>query len=97
MRYEQLFRRIVAEELVHLHHEMRKIMATLDALTAAVTNENTVIDSAITLLTEISAQLSAAATDPAAVQALADEINAKAQTLADAITANTPASEPPAA
>lgn len=63
----------------------------LDAVKAAVEDENTVIDSAVTLLTELSAQIVALKDDPAALQALADEVNTKKQALAEAVTANTPA------
>lgn len=71
--------------------KVNTMSAELDALTAAVTQENTVIDSAIVLLKNLAAQIAALKTDPAALQALADGITAKAQALADAIVANTPA------
>lgn len=65
--------------------------AQLDALKTAVEAENTVIDSAITLLNGLSAQITALKDDPVALQALADEVAAKATTLSDAVAANTPA------
>lgn len=69
----------------------------LAALQAAVTQENTVIDSAITLLNGIKAALDAAIAngDPAALTALSAEITAKTQALSDAIVANTPAAPNP--
>jgi hypothetical protein len=70
----------------------QKMSAELDALQAAVTNEDTVIDSAITLIQGLAAQIAANATDPAKLKALADDVNAKAQALAAAVAANTPAS-----
>lgn len=71
----------------------------LDALTAAVHQTETVIDSAVTLINGFAAQIAAAKDDPVAIQALADEMTAKSNTLAEAIAANTtPAAptEPPA-
>lgn len=71
----------------------------LDNLTAKVTAENTVIDSAITLITGLADQIKAAntANDPA-LNALADSIQAKSDALAAAVTANTAAAPatPPA-
>lgn len=77
-----------------LHKEIRHMSGELDALKAAVAAENTVIDSAIALLTGIKAALDAAiaANDPAALTALSTEIAAKTQALSDAVVANTPSS-----
>jgi len=47
-------------------------------------------NSAITLLTTLASQLEAAKADPAAVQAIADQLNANASKLAAAVVANTP-------
>jgi septal ring factor EnvC (AmiA/AmiB activator) len=71
--------------------EGETLMADLSAITAAVTKNGDAVSSAVTLLQSLSAQLSAVATDPAAVQALADQINAEASNLANAVVANTPA------
>ena len=74
---------------------------TLDALAAAVTNIETVADSAIALINGIAARIQAAvdaalaggatAADLAPVQAEVDGLNAKATDLANAVSANTPA------
>lgn len=71
---------------------------TLDDIKAKVDAENTVIDSAVALLgglsakiTELAGEVAAAGQDPAKLQALADEIDAKSAELAAAVTANTPA------
>lgn len=73
---------------------------TLDALAAAVTNIETVADSAIALINGIAARIQAAvdaalaggatAADLAPVQAEVDGLNAKATDLANAVSANTP-------
>jgi hypothetical protein len=67
----------------------------LARLTASVEKDKTVNDSAATLLTGLAEQLRAVAGDAAAVNALADALDAQSAALADAVTANTPA-EPPA-
>ena len=67
------------------------IMATLADVQAAVTAEDTVIDSAITLLNGLAAQIAALAPNQAAIDALAADVTAKTATLAAAVTANTPA------
>lgn len=71
-------------------------MALLDALTAQVAATTTVEQSAVTLIQGIAAQLSAAAGDPVAVQALADQLKAATDPLAAAIAASTPAAPPSA-
>ncbi len=71
--------------------EIRKMSAQFDALKAAVEDENTVIDSAVVLLGELAASIMALKDDPVALQALASEVSAKKQALADAVVANTPA------
>lgn len=68
-------------------------MAAIDDLTAAVARDTDVDASAITLLNGLKAQLDAAiaAGDPAALQALSDQLGTNASALADAVSANTPA------
>ena len=65
-------------------------MADLSALTVEVTNNTDVVNSAVTLIAGLADQLSAAAGDPAQVQALADTLRANNQQLANAVAANTP-------
>ena len=91
--YDQKLDRIIAMLNTLITKENQE-MAVLQDIQAAVTAEKTVEDSVVTLLTSISAQLKAAlaANDPAAVQAIVDQINTNAATLAAAVTANTPAS-----
>lgn len=72
-----------------------EIMADLTALQTAVSRVSTVEQSAVELIKQIAAQLAQNATDPAAVQALADDLNAHADALASAITENTPAAPNP--
>ena len=66
-------------------------MALLDALTAQVAKNTEVDESAIVLLQGLKAKLDEAITsgDPAAIQALSDQLGASTQKLADAVAANT--------
>lgn len=69
-------------------------MVDLTALTAQVTANTTVIESALTLINGFAAQLAAAGTDPVALKALQDQLAAEDTKLADAVAANTPAAPP---
>jgi len=80
-------------------NQQETIMSALDDLQTAVAAEDTVIDSAITLINGIPALIAAAGVDPAKLTALQADITAKSKALADAVTANTSAATtaPPAA
>jgi len=71
----------------------------LKALQDRVTEVTTVEQSAITLIQGLKQQLDAAIAsgDPAALQALSDQLGTSDATLAKAITDNTPAASPPPA
>ena len=71
--------------------EEDKIMATVDDIQADVTAEDTVVDSAITLIQGIAAALKAAGTDPIKLASLHNDITTKSAALAAAVAANTPA------
>ena len=75
--------------LTSLSNKLDTLMSTLVDVQAAVTAENTVIDSAIVLLTGLAAQVAALTPNQAAIDALAAEITAKTQALSDAVVANT--------
>jgi len=61
-----------------------------DNLAAAVQHETSVVASVTTLISGLASQIKQASADPQ-VQALADQINANSDTLANAVAANTPA------
>lgn len=63
----------------------------LTNLEAAVARDKTVNESAITLLNGLSQALKDAKDDPAAIQAIIDQLDSQQQALADAVAANTPA------
>ena len=69
-------------------------MTTIADLQAAVTAEDTVIDSAVALIQGLAAQVAALAPNQAAIDALAADIKAKSDGLAAAVAANTPAAKP---
>lgn len=81
---------LMLERLHQLIERIDTMSAALDSLTNAVHAEETVIDGAVTLLNGLSAEIISLKDDPAALTALAAEVNQKAQALADAVTANTP-------
>ena len=63
----------------------------LDALAAQVAKNTDVDASAVALLNGLSAIIAKNANDPAALQALATSLKTSADSLADAVTQNTPA------
>lgn len=71
--------------------ELRKMSAQLDRLAAEVTETKTVAQSAIALLNGLAQQIRDLKEDPAALEALADELDSTQADLAAAVTANTPA------
>jgi hypothetical protein len=87
---DELLRRVrIIETMSFLQGEMT--MSALDDLTAQVTATTTVEASILTLVAGLAAQLKAAGTDPAKLTALTAQLQASAQTLANAVAANTPA------
>jgi dsDNA-specific endonuclease/ATPase MutS2 len=66
----------------------------VDNIVAAVEAEKTVVDSAIVLLDQISAQIRDAQGDPDKLAAIAAGIDAQKQALAEAVVRNTPGAPP---
>lgn len=83
--------KLIQDFLQALLRQGEQTVADLSALKDAVTNQSTVIQSAVTLLGQLADELRNAADDPAAVQALADELSQNTDALAQAVAANTPA------
>ncbi len=80
------------ERALHvLLEKVNQIMASLVDIQQAVADEKTVEDSVLALLTNVEQQLkdAIAANDPAAMQAIVDQIAANKQAMADAVAANT--------
>lgn len=63
----------------------------LTALQNQVAQNTAVEQSAITLITGLATQIADLKNDPAALQALADQLNTSAASLSAAVAANTPA------
>lgn len=70
---------------------MELMSIELDNLTAQVKSNSDLLDSATTLINGIADRIAAAGTDPTKLQALTAELKAKDDVLAQAVTANTPA------
>jgi ATP/maltotriose-dependent transcriptional regulator MalT len=75
----------------------KRLMTAIDNLRAQVERNNSVTESAITLLQGIKTQLdnAIASGDPAAIQALSDTLGTETDKLAAAVVANTPAAPTP--
>jgi hypothetical protein len=69
---------------------LETMSAELDNLTTEVTETGTVVDSAIALIAGLAQQIRDLADDPAALAALATELDAKTNALAAAVSENTP-------
>jgi hypothetical protein len=82
------------KKLDQILNKETSIMATLDDIVASVAAEDTVVDSVVTLLAGIKAQLDAAGQNPAKLQALSDALANQQTKMANAIVANTPAVPP---
>lgn len=78
-------------QLTEIHEQGEQQMADLSALQTEVSENGEVAASAVALLNGLSQQLkdALAANDPAAIQALVDQLDANTQGLADAVAANT--------
>lgn len=76
--------------LLALTWKVHTMSAALDRLTADVSALTTVDASAIALLSGLADQIRANAEDPAAMNKLADDIEAQNTALSAAVTANTP-------
>ena len=94
------FRRTISndgkiDEILSIVRKLEKqgeiIMADLTVLTAQVKANTDVEASTVALLNGLGAQIAQLKNDPVALQALSDQLKASSSSLADAITANTPA------
>jgi uncharacterized protein YoxC len=92
-----LLTRISAQLNMIIQQEEQQ-MADLSALQAEVTENGDAVGSAIALLNGLSQALkdALAANDPAAIQALVDQLDAQTGDLATAVAANTPGAAEPA-
>lgn len=77
----------LVENLITKAEEMS---AELDRLTKEVEETGTAVDSVLALVEGLAQQIRALSDNPAALNALADELDAKQAKIAAAVTANTP-------
>jgi len=76
--------------LLEILQKVNRMSTQLDVLTAQVERNTSVDQSAIELLNGLAAQIADLKNDPAALQALADNLTASSDALAAAVVANTP-------
>ncbi len=88
------------EEVVKLNKRGDKLMAWTDDMRAAISEDASVTQSAVTLLSELADKIQELinnGSDPAELQGFVDEVRSNTTKLADAVKAQTPvATEPPA-
>ena len=83
----------IKQTLAQLVTKIDTMSDSLDNLKAVVEAESTVIDSAVALLNGLSEKIAALEPNQAAIDALAAEVKAKSDALAEAVTANTPSKD----
>jgi ABC-type transporter Mla MlaB component len=86
---------LILDRILSLTEQGNAMSAEVDRIKASVAGLTSISHSAITLLTELGNEIRARQDDPAALTALANEVDQRKQELAAAITANTPAAPPP--
>lgn len=77
--------------LAHIDEEIHQIMADLSRVQAEVAETGTAVGSAITLLENLAQMIRDNATDQAALEDIANSLDAQGTALAEAVVANTPA------
>jgi hypothetical protein len=83
------------DNILSLITQIKSIMTTLERLQKAVEKDTAVDQAALTLIQGIVAQLKGAGGDQAKIEELTSKLESNAQTLADAVAANTPAAPAP--
>lgn len=86
---------LIAAALAGVAAQTGVIVTDLSAITNEVQENGDAVASAVSLLGSLSQQIRDLSTDPAALQALADQLDANTQSLAEAVVANTPAAPEP--
>ena len=79
----------ILKQLSLIFKNQQNMTSELEILTAAVEKNGSVIESAVTLLNGLKAQLDKAGTDPVALKALSDQLGTETASLAAAVVANT--------
>jgi peptidoglycan hydrolase CwlO-like protein len=84
----------ILQKLQILQETLNTMAADLTALTAQVAQNTSVVNSALTLIQGLAAEITAAQGDPAALAAIVSQLNSSDTALAVAVAANTPAAAP---
>lgn len=95
VRVEEKLDRILAD-LDHLHRHVEVVMADLTKIQTEVSENTSAVASAVALLDNLAQLIRDNATDVAALNELADQLDANSNQLAEAVVRNTPAEPPPA-
>lgn len=82
--------KIILRKLNIILERLDNMSQEFDDLTAQVKANSDLLDSAVVLINGIAARIDAAGVDPVKLKALTDELKAKDDILATAVTANTP-------
>jgi peptidoglycan hydrolase CwlO-like protein len=80
----------ILRKLDAIYEQGAKMAGELERLQTEVSEMSGVVDSAVVLIGGLAQQIRDLAQDPAALTAMADELDAKASRLAAAVAANTP-------
>lgn len=83
--------KLVEQQVHELNGKVNVMSQQLADLKAQVERSNTVAQSAVTLIQGLAAQIASLKDDPAALQLLSDQLKAQSDSLAAAVSANTPA------
>ncbi len=76
--------------LGRLEKRIEKMATDLTRITSEVTEMSDAVDAGVALLTDLAQRIRDNSTDPAALEELADKLDASGNKLAEAIVANTP-------
>lgn len=80
----------------HLERRIKRMASEIDRIETDVTAIGGAVDSAVALLGKLADLIRNNANDPARLNKIADDIEAKSKALADAVVANDPDASPPA-
>ena len=92
---EQRGQQATFAKLLHIERRIKKMANELDRIESEVTDISGAVDSAIALLSKLADLIRNNAGDPARLNKIADDLDAKGKALADAVVANDPDATPP--
>lgn len=81
----------INRKLTTIIKQEKELMSEIDTLTTDVENNASVTDSVVTMISGLAQQIRDLSGNPAALQELANSLEASTKKLSDAVVANTPA------